>query len=79
MPGRARFLTLLGWALLTGVALVAAVGAERVAGSGMPDAAGDLLAGLALVTGGAAAWAMAHCCSIDGSSGRCRDATRCRH
>ena len=57
MPGRARFLTPLGWALPTGLALVAAVGAERVAGPGMPDAAGDLLAGLALLVGGAAAWA----------------------
>jgi signal transduction histidine kinase len=53
MPGRARLLTPLGWALLT---VVAAVGAERVAGAGMPDAAGDLVAGLALVAGGAAAW-----------------------
>jgi signal transduction histidine kinase len=57
MPGRARFLTPLGWALLTVLALVAAVGAERLAGPGMPDAAGDLVAGLALVAGGAAAWA----------------------
>src|SRR5215216_3833956 len=57
MPGRARFLTRLGWALLTGLALVAALGAERLAGAGMPDAAGDLVAGLALVAGGAAAWA----------------------
>ena len=57
MSRRARFLTPLGWALLTGVALVAAVGAERVAGPEMPDAAGDLLAGLALLVGGAAAWA----------------------
>jgi signal transduction histidine kinase len=56
MPGRARLLTPLGWALLTGVALVAAVGAEQAAGRGMPDAAGDLLAGLALLVGGAAAW-----------------------
>ena len=39
------------------VALLAAVGAERVAGPEMPDAAGDLLAGLALLVGGAAAWA----------------------
>ena len=52
MSRRARFLTPLGWALLTGLALVAAVGAERVAGPGMPDAAGDLLAGLALLAGG---------------------------
>src|SRR5215218_4956422 len=57
MPGRARFLTRLGWALLTGLALVAALGAERLAGAGMPDAAGDLVAGLALVAGGVAAWA----------------------
>jgi signal transduction histidine kinase len=57
MPGRARFLTPLGWALPTGLVLVAAVGAERVAGPEMPDAAGDLVAGLALVAGGAAAWA----------------------
>ena len=57
MPGRARLLTPLGWALLTGMALVAAVGAERVAGPGMPDAAGDVLAGVALLAGGAAAWA----------------------
>jgi signal transduction histidine kinase len=55
MPGRARLLTPLAWAL-SGVALVAAVGAERLAGPGMPDAAGDLVAGLALVAGGAAAW-----------------------
>ena len=55
MPVRARLLTPLAWAL-TGVALVAAVGAERVAGAGMPDLAGDLVAGLALVAGGAAAW-----------------------
>ena len=56
MPGRARPLTPLGWLVLTGLALVTAVGAELVAGSGMPDAAGDLLAGMALVAGGAAAW-----------------------
>jgi len=47
----------LGRALLTGVAVVAAVSAELVAGRGMPDAAGDLVAGLALLVGGAAAWA----------------------
>jgi signal transduction histidine kinase len=57
MPGRARFLTPLGWALLTVVALVAAVSVELVGGAGMPDAAGDLGAGLALMIGGAAAWA----------------------
>ncbi|HET8821712.1 MAG TPA: hypothetical protein VFM57_09205 [Thermoleophilaceae bacterium] len=57
MPGRARFLNPPGWALLTVVALVAALSAERVTGPGMPDAAGDLLAGFALVAGGAAAWA----------------------
>ena len=57
MPGWARSLTPLGWALLTVVALVAAVSAERVAGPAMPDAAGDLLAGLALMAGGAATWA----------------------
>ena len=57
MPGRARLLTRLGWALLTGLTLVAALGAERLAGPGMPDAAGDFLAGLALLAGGAAAWA----------------------
>jgi signal transduction histidine kinase len=57
MPGRTRFLTLLGWALLTVVVLLAVVSAELVAGPGMPDAAGDLVAGLALLVGGAAAWA----------------------
>jgi signal transduction histidine kinase len=56
VPGRAAFLTPVGWALLTGVVLVAGVGAERVAGPGMPDAVGDLVAGLALLVGGAAAW-----------------------
>ena len=57
MPGRARLLTPPGWALLTVAALLAAVSAELLAGPGMPDAAGDLLAGLALLAGGAAAWA----------------------
>jgi signal transduction histidine kinase len=57
MPGRARFLTPPRWALLTGLALGAAVGAERVGGLGLPDAAGDLVAGLALLAGGAVAWA----------------------
>ena len=57
MSRRARFLTPLGWALVTGVALVAALSAEQAAGPGMPDAAGDLVAGLALLVGGAAAWA----------------------
>jgi signal transduction histidine kinase len=58
VPGRAACLTPVGWALLTGVVLVVALGVEQVAGPGMPEAIGDLVAGLALLTGGAAAWAL---------------------
>ena len=44
------------WGLLAAVAVVAAVGAESVGGPAMPERAGDLVAGLALVGGGAVAW-----------------------
>jgi signal transduction histidine kinase len=45
------------WALLGLAALAAGVGAELVGGAALPEAAGDLVAGLALLSGGAVAWA----------------------
>jgi len=45
------------WGLLTAAAVAAAVGAESVGGPDMPERAGDLAAGLALLVGGGVAWA----------------------
>jgi signal transduction histidine kinase len=53
---RAPRLTSVVWGPLAAVAVVAAVGAESVGGLAMPERAGDLAAGLALVGGGAVAW-----------------------
>jgi signal transduction histidine kinase len=49
-------LTLLAWGLLAAAAVAAAVGAESVDGPDMPERAGDLAAGLALLGAGAVAW-----------------------
>jgi signal transduction histidine kinase len=45
------------WALPALAVLAAGVGAEWASGLGMPEAAGDFVAGMALLGGGAAAWA----------------------
>jgi signal transduction histidine kinase len=45
------------WALLAFAVLAAGVGAEWAGGLAMPEAVGDFVAGMALVGGGAAAWA----------------------
>jgi signal transduction histidine kinase len=50
-------LTLVAWGALAAAAVVAAVGAEAIGGPEMPERAGDLAAGLALLGGGAVAWA----------------------
>ena len=57
MSRRARFLTPLGWALLTAWRSWRPWAPSGWLALEMPDAAGDLLAGLALLVGGAAAWA----------------------
>lgn len=57
MSGLAARLTPRTWALLALAVLAAGVGAEWAGGVGMPEAAGDLAAGMALLGGGAAAWA----------------------
>jgi signal transduction histidine kinase len=57
VSGLAARLTPWTWALLALAVLAAAVGAEWASGLGMPEAAGDLVAGLALLGAGAAEWA----------------------
>jgi signal transduction histidine kinase len=57
VSGIAARLTPWLWALLALAVLAAGAGAEWASGLGMPEAAGDFVAGMALVGGGAAAWA----------------------
>jgi signal transduction histidine kinase len=47
----------LAWGALAAAAVAAALGAEAIGGPELPDRAGDLAAGLALMAGGAVAWA----------------------
>ena len=56
MPLRAARLSPVAWGLLAVATVAAAVGAESVGGPEMPERAGDLAAGLALLGGGAVAW-----------------------
>ena len=56
MPLGAARLSPLAWGLLAVATVAAAVGAESVGGPEMPERAGDLAAGLALLGGGAVAW-----------------------
>jgi signal transduction histidine kinase len=55
MSLRAPRLTPVGWCLLAAAVVVAALGAEAVDGPDMPERAGDLAAGVALLGGGAIA------------------------
>jgi signal transduction histidine kinase len=50
-------LTPVAWGALAAAAVAAAIGAETIAGPEMPERAGDLATGLALLGGGAVAWA----------------------
>ena len=56
MPLRAARLSPVAWGLLAAAAVAAAVAAESVSGPELPERAGDLAAGLALLGGGAVAW-----------------------
>jgi signal transduction histidine kinase len=57
VPLRAPSLSPLAWGALAAAAVAAALGAEAIGGPEMPERAGDLAAGLALLGGGAVAWA----------------------
>jgi signal transduction histidine kinase len=56
VPVGAARLSPVAWGLLAVATVAAAVGAESVGGPGMPERAGDVAAGLALLGGGAVAW-----------------------
>ena len=56
MPLRAPRLSPAAWGLLAAAAVAAALGAESIGGPELPERAGDLAAGLALLGCGAAAW-----------------------
>jgi signal transduction histidine kinase len=56
VPGLAAHLTPRTGAFFAFAVLAAAVAAERAGGPGMPEALGDLAAGLALLIGGAVTW-----------------------
>ena len=57
MPVRAAHLSRSAAGVLAAAALAAAVAAEAIGGPAMPERLGDLAAGLALLGGGAVAWA----------------------
>jgi signal transduction histidine kinase len=56
VPLRAPRLSPAAWGLLAAATVAAALGAESVGGPQIPERAGDLAAGLALLGGGALAW-----------------------
>ena len=56
MPLRAPRLSRIAWGLLGTAFVAAAVGAESVGGPEMPERAGDLAAGLALLAAGSVTW-----------------------
>jgi signal transduction histidine kinase len=56
VPLRAADLTPAAWGLLAAAVVAAALGAEIAGGPDMPERAADLVAGLALLGGGALAW-----------------------